>query len=1258
MSQITANECPYKGLKHYEVKDGVYFFGREDMQRSIILNLKSKTQPLVVLEGPCGVGKSSIIQAGVVYHLLRRMQYTNIVDEDQVDHVTKDLQGKNFCVIFFDCWNSLEPPLDLLVKQIEKDTLKHWGSKLGTPNISQDSSLTKVLQGWISYLNAGTNQGKLFIILDQFEDYFTYPHSLEIKENKEGTFAYEFPYAVEEIKDQKLDIHFLVSIRGDSLNRLNEFEKKLEYGTPLKLRHLERRLAEEAIRKPIAIYNKRNSHKDPVSIENSLIKEILDKLDADTSREFPGIEAPHLQIVMERLWQEEDLQYTRSLRLVTLEKLGGMEKIIQTSVSVLGKLSSLEQEIAAYLFDYLVTPSAAQGMRYTVSDLFEHIVKRIKSPFISRQQLTEFLDKLSDDQWRILRSCIIPSQLNDKGYELFHELLAQPIRDWKQNTFDKMRHKQDLLSISLDLITHQQVERGALLARQAYLFYGGKQKENLAESSRSDKNKQTSYKLDSDMGDQYLDIAKIDDALRGALSGNNFNTILKDHKGGVSALAFGSDSRCLISGCHDGTLKLWDLKKIGINPPKTLDKHSEGVHSVAFSPDGKWIVSCSKDRTIRLWDINGEPVGETFKGHTDTVTSVAFSSDSKTIVSGSQDKTICFWNLDGKPIGTPLKGHKARVNSVAFNPKNHDQIASGSDDQSIILWDLSSAESLVLKSPKVKGRKSIVKSVAFSPDGRWLVSGGSDRHVRLWDLTTDRPTSQILGSHSDMVNSVVFSSDGIKIASGGEDQTVMIWEIDKPKKPWKMFKGSYLGISSVAFSHNSQMLAAGSWDYRIRLWRLDQKSATPYCLGGHTENVQSVMFKPTDEQQNDLILASAGWDEVVNLWKLERDCEMPFLIKGHQKVCLKGGKRIGRERNRAWSVTFSPDGKQLATAWENHTIRLWDVNQINWDLFEITQDPIILPPEDHSLYGHTKGVSAITFRPPDCRTLASGSWDGTVRLWDLNNTDVEPIILGEDKKDGKESCHGGSVTSVAFSEDGRFLASSCDDSIIRLWDLRQFNWDSQQLDKKPIFLDGQHSGRVWSVLFIQTKHLETIETDSETLLASSSDDGSIRLWKLGDISWDSLKYTGKPIVLTKDEPSPAHRCWVGSLTLNPDGETLVSGSYDQTIKLWNLRQVDWVTGHFYGKPIVLDGCHDQSITSVTFSSDGRIMASGSYDNTIRLWIARTEDLAEMVCQKVFRNLTPDEWKNFMGENIDYDHTCPIPSLSESKSVNEKTESVE
>ena len=250
-----------------------------------------------------------------------------------------------------------------------------------------------------------------------------------------------------------------------------------------------------------------------------------------------------------------------------------------------------------------------------------------------------------------------------------------------------------------------------------------------------------------------------------------------------------------------------------------------------------------------------------------------------------------------------------------------------------------------------------------------------------------------------------------------------------------------------------------------------------------------------------------------------------------------------------WSVAFSPDGRTLASASGGigGDWRLKDDNTIRlWDA--------LTGAHVRTLEGHTGWVWSVAFSP-DGRTLASASGDGTVRLWDaLTGAHVRTL-----------EGHTESVTSVAFSPDGRTLASGShyDNTIIL--------WDALTGAGKRI-LEG-HTESVTSVAF---------SPDGRTL-ASASGDGTVRLW-------DALTSAH---VRTLE----GHTDWVASVAFSPDGRTLASGShYDNTIRLW-----DALTGAHVR---TLEG-HTKSVTSVAFSPDGRTLASASGDGTVRLWDALT-----------------------------------------------------
>jgi WD40 repeat protein len=289
-------------------------------------------------------------------------------------------------------------------------------------------------------------------------------------------------------------------------------------------------------------------------------------------------------------------------------------------------------------------------------------------------------------------------------------------------------------------------------------------------------------------------------------------------------------------------------------------------------------------------------------------------------------------------------------------------------------------------------------------------------------------------------------------------------------------------------------------------------------LEGHRAAVNSVSFSPDGKT-----LASASADNTIKLWNLDTKKEITILT---------------RHRAAVNSVSFSPDGKTLASASADKTIKLWNLDTKK----EIT-----------TLKGHISKIWSVTFSP-DGKTLASASADKTIKLWNLDTKKEITTLTG----------HNAAINSVTFSPDGKTLASASADKTIKLWNLDT---------KKEITTLTGHNAAINSVTF---------SPDGKTL-ASASDDKTIKLWNLN---------TKKEITTLKGHSQP-----INSATFSPDGKTLASASADNTIKLWNLNTKKEITT-FKG--------HSQPINSATFSPDGKTLASASADNTIKLWNLNTK----------------------------------------------------
>ncbi|WP_093774150.1 PD40 domain-containing protein [Streptomyces sp. yr375] len=318
--------------------------------------------------------------------------------------------------------------------------------------------------------------------------------------------------------------------------------------------------------------------------------------------------------------------------------------------------------------------------------------------------------------------------------------------------------------------------------------------------------------------------------------------------------------------------------------------------------------------------------------------------------------------------------------------------------------------------------------------------------------------------------------------------------------------------------------------------------ATP--LLGHTGAVYLTSFSPDGK-----LLATASYDRTVRLWDVSD--------RSHPKPL---GRPLTGHTSWVSSAVFSPDGHTLASAGDDGTVRLWDV-----------RDPAHPRSLGAPLTGHTGTIYLLAFSP-DGRTLASAGEDHTVRLW--NTADparVRPLgapLTG----------HGAAVRSVAFSPDGKLLAAGGDDNTIRLWNTA----DPRRPEPVGKALTG-HTDTVHSLDF---------SPDGLTLASGSADD-TIRLWNVTDPR--RATQIGAPI--------PGHTGPVWSVAFSPDGSLLAAASADSTASLWNVRDPEFPSQ--VGEPLA-GGSGE--MYALGFSPDGRTLATGSGDNKVRLWSIPTSDM--------------------------------------------------
>jgi len=456
-----------------------------------------------------------------------------------------------------------------------------------------------------------------------------------------------------------------------------------------------------------------------------------------------------------------------------------------------------------------------------------------------------------------------------------------------------------------------------------------------------------------------------------------------------------------------------------------------------------------------------------------------------------------------------------------------------------------------------------VISVVLSPDGKLLASASLDNTVRLWDVATRQPVGQPLSGHTDSVWGVAFSPDGKLLASASRDETVRLW-----MWPRASLWADRCPATQGPYGAWHSVRTASCWPRRAPTKRAavgcgHAPARGPAALG-HTNLVISVAFSPDGK-----LLASASADKTVRLWMWSRGSPWASSYP------------VTPQPSEAWRSV------QMASCWPRRA----ETNGAAVDV--ATRQQLGQP-----LSGHTDSVASVAFSP-DGKLLASASADKTVRLWDVATRQQ----LGQPL-----SGHTDYVISVAFSPDGKLLASASSDNTVRLWMWsRGSPWPAAIRSHRSRQKRGVQSR--WQAVGLGERR----QNGAAVGCGHAPAVGPAALGPHGfccecgvqsgrqAVGLGERGQNGAVVdVATRQQlgqPLSGHTDYVISVAFSPDGKLLASASSDNTVRLW-----DMATRQPVGQP--LSG-HTNAVISVAFSPDGKLLASASSDNMVRLWDVAT-----------------------------------------------------
>ncbi|PSB43229.1 hypothetical protein C7B80_24930 [Cyanosarcina cf. burmensis CCALA 770] len=661
--------------------------------------------------------------------------------------------------------------------------------------------------------------------------------------------------------------------------------------------------------------------------------------------------------------------------------------------------------------------------------------------------------------------------------------------------------------------------------------------------------------------------------------------------------------------------------KLAIETPKETNIFrgaNNPIQSISINPKGKSVIigrrslfgiitdeNWKERSALVLWNLQTNNFAQTPSTLTTLfVKSVAFSPNGQYVVLARdavkgilEDSAIpiALWNIQENSFVKGFRDQKIPVNCVTFS-SDGEFIVSGDADNSLSLWDLKGNK----RDKLFKAHTDRINSVAASH--KYIVSGSDDRTIRLWDFQGKLIWAR---EHDDAVRSVTFSQNGQYIASSSNDGTVQLWDLQGNliSQPFRGHEGI---VYSVAFSPNGHYIISGGADKTVRLWDF-QGNLISQPFQGHESAVTSVTFSPDGDN-----IISGSEDGTVRVWNVHPN-SINLPIEGHIDAVL--------------SVAFSPDGKYIASGSKDKTVRLWTL----WGI-----------PKGTPFKGHTGAVNTVVFNPKE-KSIASGDSDATIWLWNYKgqpvNAPIKPLYSPLPILSLFFSSNGQQLLRFSSNKRWSFYNENLVDCSISWISLQgkilggsSFSSDScnaltirspfQPSENENLWFSGRSAIEMGSFSSVSRINLKG-DIINNRLNRLNSLNGQNFKGHNGDITSLALSPNGEYIVsgggdttlrlwtsageaMLQSQPFIGHTAKINSLNFSSNGQYIVSGSDDKTIRLWNLE----------GKLITTFEGHNGSVTSVTFHPSGDYILSSSTDGKMQLWLGSRRIWLQEACNQL------------------------------------------